>query len=173
MSVVNVHERVVQAPIDGVGRLIDSLASRSDRLWPSEQWPPMRLDRPLQVGAEGGHGPIGYAVERCEPGRRVRFRFTRPRGFSGWHGFEVEAVSSEATRLRHVLEMECHGWARLSWPLVFRPLHDALIEDALSKADAALTGRTAPQRWSLWVRVLRGILGRGRRSPGRRTADGH
>jgi len=39
--------------------------------------------------------------------------------------------------------------------LMIRPLHDALIEDALGNAERACGG-TAPRRpWSLWVRILR------------------
>ncbi len=119
----------------------------------------MRLDRPLQVGASGGHGPIRYRVEAYEPGRAVVFRFTRPQGFEGTHGFEVEARST-GSRLRHVLEMEARGTACVSWPLVFRPLHDALIEDALDRAQRALGEVPArPNRWSAFVRLLRFLLG--------------
>jgi hypothetical protein len=40
--------------------------------------------------------------------------------------------------------------------LVFRPLHDALIEDSLDRAEHAVTGIVArPARWSGTVRQLR------------------
>jgi len=35
--------------------------------------------------------------------------------------------------------MEARGPALVSWPLVFEPLHDALLEDLLDRA-TALTG---------------------------------
>jgi hypothetical protein len=166
MKIRNVHERVFTAPIDEVGALLDSLSSRSDRLWPG-QWPPMRFDRPLQVGAVGGHGPIRYKVEEYGARRLLRFRFTGPEGFHGSHRFEVTALPSGESRLRHVLEMEARGGARISWPLVFRPLHDALLEDSLDRAEASL-GRDAAQasQWSWYVRLLRWILrARGGRKP--------
>jgi hypothetical protein len=61
--------------------------------------------------------------------------------------------------LRHVLEMHATGLASLSWPLLFQPLHDALIEDSLDKAVVSLGNvlRNAA-RWSISVRVLRHAL---------------
>jgi len=53
--VLNVHERVIPANADALGRMIDTLGSAGDMVWPSERWPPMKLDRPLEVGASGGH----------------------------------------------------------------------------------------------------------------------
>lgn len=115
----------------------------------------MRLDRPLQVGAVGGHGPIRYQVETYEPGRRVRFRLCAPRGFDGFHGFEVVPTGGRGTTLRHVLEMNARGPALLTWPLVFRSLHDALVEDCLDNAACALGEVPRSRLWSLWVRMLR------------------
>ncbi len=66
----------------------------------------MRFDRPLQVGAVGGHGPIRYEVEEYTAGRVVRFRFTGPDGFHGTHRYEVTVLSQGETSLQHVLEMD-------------------------------------------------------------------
>ncbi|GAA4430685.1 hypothetical protein GCM10023148_35530 [Actinokineospora soli] len=147
--VVNVHTRTVAA---GVGELIGTLAGEDDKVWPGDTWPPMRLDRPLGVGAAGGHGPIGYVVEEYEPGRRVRFRFTAPRGFLGHHEFEAEGAE-----LRHRIVMRTRGLARLTWPLAIRHLHDALVEDAFDRACAAMGVEVERARWSWWVRLLRAL----------------
>ncbi|HET9449458.1 MAG TPA: hypothetical protein VFO83_01175, partial [Aggregicoccus sp.] len=161
-EVRNVHQRLFAVPPERLAPLLDSLSSRNDRLWPLEQWPRMRFDRPLGVGASGGHGPIRYDVERYEPGRAVVFRFRAPRGFHGTHALFVEDAEGGAT-LRHVLEMDTRGPALVSWPLLFRPLHDALIEDALDKAELALLGRVEhPARWSWRVKLLRSLLRRRR-----------
>jgi hypothetical protein len=118
----------------------------------------MRLDRGLTPGSKGGHGPIRYVVERSEAGRAVWFSFTGPPGFHGGHGFLV-LDDPAGTTLEHRLEIAPRGRARLSWPLVYRPLHRALLEDCLDRAEAALTGTVAaPARWSRRVRVLRRIL---------------
>jgi hypothetical protein len=160
VEVRNVHQRFFAVAPERLAPLLDSLSSRHDLLWPIEHWPRMRFDRPLGVGASGGHGPIRYDVEAYVPGRHVRFRFRAPRGFEGRHALEVEPAGGGST-LRHVLEMEARGPARLAWPLVFRPLHDALVEDALDKAERALTGGVArPARWSWRVRLLRALLQR-------------
>ena len=123
----------------------------------------MRLDRPLGVGASGGHGPIRYSVQGYEPGRRVVFRFHEPKGFEGTHSFLIHPLG-HGCELRHVIDMRVSGWARLSWPLVFGPLHDGLLEDALDKAQAALAGVTwEPRQLPMVVRVLRRMVARGRR----------
>lgn len=164
MRVLNVHERELRAGEQEAGRLIDSLASPDDALWP-RSWPPMRFDRPLGVGADGGHGPIRYVVATYEPGRSVTFRFTGPKGFDGWHGCEVAPAPDGAAVLRHTLEMTTRGPALLSWPLVFRPLHDALIEDALATAQASLGLTPEVRPWSPYVRFLRWAMTRGRARP--------
>jgi hypothetical protein len=123
----------------------------------------MALDRPLGVGARGGHGPIEYFVEEYEPAQRVIFRFTSPKGFLGTHGFEVEAWG-DGCELRHTIDMRVSGSALITWPLIFRPLHDALLEDSMDKVEAHLTGREWDRRrWSPWVRFLRELLARRRR----------
>jgi hypothetical protein len=154
--VTNIHERLIRAPLTTVGSLIDRLASRDDVMWPADRWPPVRFDRPLAVGARGGHGFVRYTVEAYEPGRSIRFRFAGPRGFTGTHGFDVEEIVPGMTRLRHVLILRLQGRARLAWPLAIRWLHDALIEDALDCAESyAASVPAGPREWSLWVRLLR------------------
>lgn len=159
------HRRRLDSDANSIGELVDSLAGPNDRLWPGDRWPAMRFDGPLSVGARGGHGPIRYEVAAYEPGRRVRFRFTGPAGFHGHHGFEVHGIVGGDDRvpavvLLHELRMHTSGWAKVSWPLAYRPLHDALIEDALDQA--ALAVGEVPRRagWTPWVRLLRSVLAR-------------
>ncbi|WP_017614434.1 DUF2867 domain-containing protein [Nocardiopsis salina] len=152
----NTHQRVIHAPAEVLSELIDTLGGPHDRLWPSPAWVPMRLDRPLAVGADGGHGPIRYRVSEHEPGRRVRFTFRPETGFRGHHELVVEPLPDGNTFLRHHVEAVPFGTSRLTWPLAIRPLHDALIEDLLDNAEQAATGRRPrPHRWSTWVRLLR------------------
>jgi len=162
MRVSNVHERELNATVDEVGALVNSLASGRDGLWPGAIWPSMRLDRPLGVGAAGGHGPVRYVVEAFDPGRMVKFRFTEPKGFDGHHWFEVVPRGERFAVLRHSLQIDARGSALISWPLVFRPLHDALIEDALALAQTSLGLPSAVRPWSPWVQFLRWVLSRGK-----------
>ncbi|MBI5092684.1 MAG: SRPBCC family protein, partial [Candidatus Hydrogenedentes bacterium] len=71
MKITNIHEREMQAAPESVGALLDSLSSPADALWPRRSWPPMILDRPLSVGATGGHGPVRYVVDSYTPGQAV------------------------------------------------------------------------------------------------------
>ena len=160
MHVLSVHRRRLAARMVLAGQLIDGLGSRGELLWPHDSWPRMRFDRVLQVGADGGHGPIRYEVSEYQPGRRVVFRFKRPPGFDGTHAFDLLPYAGGGCELVHTLDMEVGGLAALRWSLVFGPLHDALLEDALDRA-SALTGTAfRPATWNLWVRVLRAVVRR-------------
>jgi len=131
----NVHQREFRASSAQLGDLLDRVAEPGGPLWP-RPWPPMVLDRPLGVGAEGGHGPIRYRVAEYSPGARV------------------------------VFELTAIGLGVLTWPLVIRWLHDAVLEDLLDRAGYAVGDPPArPVQWSLWVRVGRRLLGAGPAAP--------
>ncbi|MGW7105983.1 SRPBCC family protein [Streptomyces xanthophaeus] len=100
-------------------------------------------DRPLGVGAVGGHGPVRYTVAAYVPGTWVRFVFTGPRGFHGFHEFAVLPVGADRTLLRHTPATSTSGLPRITWPLVWRPLHDTGLEDSLDRAELARTGAVA------------------------------
>lgn len=161
MNVLNVHERELFVPKNQVGALIDSLSSKQDLLWPRHSWPHMEFDRPLEVGAVGGHGPIRYFVDSYSPASSIRFCFTGPKGFNGHHRYEIIEIKVGLCVLRHTLEMEANGPAVLTWPLIFRPLHDALIEDSLALAQTVLGQQTLIREWSIWVRFLRWVVSKG------------
>ncbi len=152
----NVHERQIPVPAAVVGAMLDRLAGDDDPLWPFPAWPPLRFDAPLGVGARGGHGPIRYSVLAYEPGQSVRFTFAPTLGVDGYHELSVHPLDRQRCLLRHVLTGHARGRMRLGWPLAFRWLHDALIEDLLDNAEHAATGSVGrPRRWSPRVRLLR------------------
>ena len=153
----NVHQREFTADPILLGHLLDRIAEPGNQLWPSPAWPPMRLDQPLAVGAAGGHGPIRYTVQDYQRGRRVVCRFDSAMGLVGFHALDVlPGLKSGRVILRHEIIARTKGRGRLLWPLVFRWLHDALLEDLLDGAAMAVGQATAkPARWSWWVRRLR------------------
>lgn len=165
MEVLNIHERELEVGPEQIGALLDSLASNEDRLWPKLTWPRMAFDRPLGVGANGGHGPIRYFVEEYTPGESIKFRFTGPKGFDGFHGYEIVAGPKQPAVLRHTLKMNTHGPAILSWPLVYRPMHDALIEDSLTTAQVSLGLIPTVKPWPVWVKILRWVVSGGKARP--------
>lgn len=152
----NAHERILEAPVEEVGRLLDRLGGPADVLWPSPAWSPMRLDRPVAVGARGGHDAARYHVSAHEPGRRVEFTFEPGQVFEGTHAFGAVPIGPGRTLLRHVAQGRIHGAMRLAWPLAVRWLHDAFLEDLLDRAGDAVGDPPARRaRRSVWVRVLR------------------
>ena len=161
--VTNVHVRDLHTSFSLAGTLLDSLSSKDDKLWPYDRWSPMKFDRPLGIGAVGGHGMIRYVVEEYRTGHFVSFRFTEPQGFIGTHAFDLQEFSPGVVRIRHVIRMKLKGAARIWWPLVIRWLHDALIEDAFDKAEAYISSQAIKQgTLSLRVRLLRRLFKRRR-----------
>ncbi|MFK8850238.1 DUF2867 domain-containing protein [Streptomyces sp. Ac-502] len=154
-TVRDVHTRTVQAPAATVGALLDRLAGDDDPLFPVPVWPAMRFDRPLGVGATGGHGFVRYRVTAYEPGRHVRFDF--PGG--GHHAFEVTPLGAGSCRVTHVLEDRLGGARRVVWLLAIRRLHATVVEEVLDNVERAATGtvRTSVRR-SRWVLLLNRLL---------------
>ena len=163
-NVFDAHERVLPASAEVVGALLDRLGSDDDPIWPLDRWDPLDLDRPLERGTRAEYGPFRYFVDEYEPGRAVRFRFSAPPGYLGQFEFVVERAAERgegAARLRHVLALSLGDvGTRLKWWIVWRPLHDALMEDLLDRAEAAVTGQPMqPRAWSLQVKLLRRLVG--------------
>lgn len=166
MRIVSLRERYFSASPDSVGRILDTLSSRDDKLWPREKWPPMILDQAVKPGASGGHGFVRYRVEEYEPSRRLIFRFDGTgwtAGFDGRHYFEVVPRKRQVI-LRHTIDADGDLKTWLKWKLMIEPLHDALLEDALDKAEQNLQGRVRnPARWGLRVKILRRIAAKKKR----------
>ncbi|MDX8145178.1 SRPBCC family protein [Lentzea sp. BCCO 10_0061] len=140
----NVHTRDLGVP---AGPFVD----RVQELWPPA-WGKQEFDRPLGVGADGGHGPIRYRCTEFKPGESITFEFTE---VSGTH-----TLSASGTVIRHELIGDFDLAARLRWALVVRWLHDACLEDLFDNFERA-AGRepAAPARWSPWVRLVRRVIG--------------
>lgn len=159
MPAYNLHSRRLPVPVERAEPLLDGLAGVDDRLWPNDRWPRMAFDRPLGVGAVGGHGPVRYRVEEYVPGKWVRFRFTAPRGFDGFHEFVLRPLGEGESELRHLMALRLHVPAWFGYPLIWRPLHDALLEDCLDRAvTESGPPPVRPARWGWWVRLLRRFL---------------
>ncbi|TVZ79043.1 DUF2867 domain-containing protein [Streptomyces sp. BK340] len=152
-TISNVHERTIEAPAQTVGTLLERLSSLHDPLWPAPAWPPMRFDRPLGVGADGGHGFVRYRVRAYEPGRRARFDFNPPT--SGYHEFVIEPMGRDRCRVRHTLELQRRGPMVLGWALAVRWMHDTVVEELFDNIERSATGAVPdPVRWTPWVRLL-------------------
>ncbi|MFF3915880.1 DUF2867 domain-containing protein [Streptomyces sp. NPDC001852] len=154
-AIRNVHERVIEVPAAAAGALLDRLSAADDPIFPTPAWPRMRLDGPLAVGSDGGHGRIRYHVTAYEPGRRVRFDTPPDGGLDGYHELTVAPVGAGRCRVRHVLECEARGLLRFQWACVIRHLHDTMVEEIFDNIERAAAGGVArPVRWTPWVRLL-------------------
>jgi hypothetical protein len=161
----NVHEREIAAPAAVVGEILDTVGSADDRLWATDIWvaEPVVFDRPLGVGASGGHGSIRYSVLEYEPSRRIVFEFSPGGGLSGTHRFELEPLGADRCRVRHVLEAGTSRWMRPLVPILIG-WHDAMVETALDRAELGATGslerRTRIPRWLQIVNGAEIAIGR-------------
>lgn len=154
----NVHVRQIAAPAAVVGPILDTLGSADDRLWATDIWvaEPVLFDRPLGVGADGGHGSIRYSVAEYEPGRRIVFEFSTEGGLSGIHGFELEALGPDRCRLTHFLEAGTRRWMRPIVPILIG-WHDAMIETAFDRAELEATGSLKRRTFIPgWLRTVNG-----------------
>ncbi len=136
-----VHERELDAPPAVTGALLD----HPERMWPSDRWPELR---------PGGIGFLRHELLEHRPGERLFFRITGPRGLTGMHGWEVRPLNGH-TLLRHTVDAECTGAASLGWRVAIQPIHAALHEDVLDRAETLVRGSPAGHEWSRRVRLLR------------------
>ena len=153
MKMSNVHERTIATPAARVGALLDTLASADDKFWPHENWPGVKFNLPLQVGATGGHGTGPYTVSSYTPGRHLRFEFGG--GRQGYHEFTLQEVDDMTCLLRHALKTRLAFNSAWRWFFLIRPLHNALIEDLFDKVESQVAKVEHPQVWSSRVRKLR------------------
>jgi len=153
MKMSNVHERTISAPVACVGALLDTLSSADDKFWPHENWPGVRFNLPLQVGAIGGHGTGPYKVSSYIPGRHIRFEFGG--GRQGYHEFTLQEIDGATCLLRHTTKAKLTFNSACRWYFVTRPLHNALIEDLFDKVESQVAKVEHPQVWSMRVQKLR------------------
>ena len=155
MKVLNIHKRTVNQSRSEISRLLETLSTEDDKIWPTENWPKMRFKDGIQVGAKGGHGPIRYTVEQYIPSEIIQFRFSKPLGFNGIHTFEIKEVPDNKTEIKHTIDMKTHGKGTLLWAIVICPLHNALIEDAFDKIENHFSTTQKHTKWNFWVRFIR------------------
>ncbi len=153
MKISNTHQRTIAAPVQQVGAIMDTLASQDDRMWPHGAWPAVRFDRPLQVGATGGHGPIRYTVSHYERDKRVRFEFEG--NWNGYHECSLQDLGNGACRLTHTLQANPSWMLTLAWHSLIIHMHNALVEDLFDKVEGQFNRVAHPQVWSVRVRFLR------------------
>jgi hypothetical protein len=157
MKVLNIHIRNITQPKSEVAGLFKTLATENDLMLATDKWPPMKLDKGLQIGSKGGHGPIKYFITKYVEDDSITFQFDLT-GFNGFHKFELFESEKNKTQLKHTIEMTTTWSATLKWAMAIRWLHDAFIEDAFDKVENYFTIDKKSTKWGLWVRLLRKIM---------------
>jgi hypothetical protein len=157
MKVVNIHRREIKQPKFELEKLFQTLASENDLMLATDKWSPMKLDKGLQVGSKGGHGPMKYFVTDYQQNNSITFQFDL-KGFDGFHKFKLTELETGKTELLHIIEMNTSGFSTIKWSLAIRWLHDAYIEDALDKVENYFTKDKKSSEWSWWVKILRKIM---------------
>lgn len=147
-------------PKSKVVELLETLATKNDKIWPLKKWPKMKFKGGIKEGAQGGHGPIRYTVEKYDLHKIIQFRFSEPKGFNGIHKFEINELSDTQTEIIHTIDMQTVGKGTITWLLAVRSLHNALIEDAFDNIENNFTSVKKSTKWNFWVRLLRIIKGR-------------
>ncbi len=160
MLIVNIHERLLPCHINSAAFLIDNFAKKNSSLWPSNLWPRESFDSPLQVGAKGAHGGTQYVVDSYKPGRHVKFKFIKPKGYLGFHQFELIESGESNTLIRHRVEFKAKLIGYLLWNHLIKWVHNALIEDAFDCAEIAIQSPPkVPHKWPKRVHFFRHLLG--------------
>ena len=158
MKSINIHKRIIYQPKEKISKILDSLSTKNDQLWPKEKWPPMIFKKGLTEGAIGGHGPIKYSIKKYIPGNLIKFKFLKPDGFLGIHKFEIIEIEKEKTVLKHTINMTVSGKEMFTWYIAIKWLYDALLEDCLDKAENHFLTDKKKTKWNLWVIFLRRLF---------------
>lgn len=153
----NVHERVLTADVEQVAPLLDGLGRPGDRLWPTPEYEPLRLDAPVALGVSGLNGPVRLHVSAYEPGRRVELTSEPGQVYDGTFTWEVEPAGPGRSVIRQISAGRLSGALRWLWPLV-RVQHDHCIETMLDRAQAAVGPPPVPTPEPLVSRVLARVV---------------
>lgn len=158
MRVINIHKRNIHQPKQKIIELIETLSTDEDKVWPIKSWPAIRLMDGLKEGSQGGHGSIRYSVHKYVSGKLILFKFSEPKGFNGFHKFEITEIENDLTEVMHTIEMNTSGTGIFTWVVVIRWLHDALIEDTFDNIENYFSTKKKKTMWSFWVKLLRYLL---------------
>lgn len=157
MKIINIHKREINQPKEEIVQLFKTLASENDLMLATNKWSPMQLDKGLQIGSKGGHGPIKYHAVDYNPEAFIVFEFDL-KGFNGTHQFNILEINQNKTELSHIIDMTTSGLSTIKWVFAIRWLHDAYIEDAFDKVENHFSPTKKRSEWSIWVKLLRKIM---------------
>lgn len=141
---LNVHSRVIDAPIAVVRSWIEDMWSNSPRdILPRGMRGWRKPAGPLVVGETRlGHGPFAFKLV-CWDGERMRLEVTGGLGARGWHGFDLIADGAR-TRVTHTLALDrlLGGWLGKR---LLGSVHDRAVERIFDNLEAAVKTGDVPR----------------------------
>lgn len=145
----NVHQREIPTSLEKIRPFIEAgWTGTSDDPFPRDYiktWrknPPDRAADALVPGVTRlGHGPFSFRFVSWD-GKRWRV-CVESGEYRGWHGFDLEPTPN-GTRVRHTIELDLSGPARVVWPLFIAPVHDWAVEAIFDRMEEALRTGTMP-----------------------------
>jgi hypothetical protein len=155
MQIINKHERVVKTEKSKIGQMLDEICIKEKTVWPRDRWPAIEFEKSMSVGVAGGHDGIRYTITKYIPGKYLECKFTAPVGFIGSHTFEIIEIDNSTCKISHISRITPKGKIRILWPIIMRPLHDAMLEDLFDNVEIAAGLNPNKKRWSFWVKMLR------------------
>lgn len=159
MRIVEVHKRQFDSPDHEVRALLDSFGRPGGLFQPGEEWLAQGINETLTVGVKTGHWPFKYEVQDYVPGESLGFTFLYPPCLKGATcRFQIYKNLKGNTVLVNTFEHSAKGPANISWPLVFKWLYQASIQDVLANAQRSLGEVPKVRGWSPWVNLLRSIF---------------
>lgn len=142
---LNVHTRVIDAPIAAVRPWFDELWSNSPRdVLPRGMRGWRDHAGPMVAGKTlVGHGPFTFRLVSWD-GQRMRLEVVGGLGARGWHGFEL-IEDGARTRVTHTLALDriLGGWLGKR---LLGPVHDRAVERIFDNLEAALRTGDVPRQ---------------------------
>lgn len=159
MRIAEVHKRQFDCPDNEVRSLLDSFGHPGGLFQPGEEWLAQGINETLIVGVKSGHWPFKYELHEYVPGESLGFTFLYPPCLKGaiWR-FHIYKNLRGYSVLENTFEHSAKGPAHISWPLVFKWLYRASIQDVLANAQRSLGEVPKVRGWSPWVSLLRSIF---------------
>lgn len=137
MRVHNVHQRLLEGPIESVFAELEAMGTSRDRIWPAPRMPFTRTPGVMVVGeTRERHGLIRATLAAFEPQKRICWQAKLP-FLRGTHAFELVPEGPTRTLVRHVLDADVALWFMPVWKLKIARIHDRLLESLLDRLASA------------------------------------
>ena len=129
----NRHERLLLMDAKSVFQLLENMGTENDRIWPSQQIPFRRTRGEMKIGfTKESHGIIKAVLSEYKKNDRIVWSADLP-SLKGTHGFYLEAIGENETKITHFLSAMLSWWFWPLWYLKIEKIHNRIIEGIFDK----------------------------------------